>query len=93
MRELIPLFAWLYLACGTAYIVRYFADIYNEYDLCQYDGIKELVIISLLTILWLPYAVVTNIIGWTIDATYNMVKWFVLKGQIDKDGFEKEDFE
>lgn len=93
MSKLVPLFAWLYLVCGAAYIVRYFSDIYDEYDLWQYDGLKELIIISLFTVFWLPYAIVSSLIGWTVDATYNMIKWFILSGQVDKDGFEKEEFE
>lgn len=81
------------MICGGAYLIKYFPDIYDEYDLWQYDGTKEYIIMALIVIFWLPYAVISTMIGWTVDATYNMIKWFVLSGQVDKDGFEKEDFE
>jgi hypothetical protein len=62
------------------------------YDLWGFDDIPEFLIVIIIVILWLPLGLIESVTCWTVDATYNMVKWFVLKGQIDKDGFEKEDF-
>lgn len=93
MLRLLPLLLVVYLGFGSAYFLECFPDIYTEYGLWQYDGIKELVVVSVFIIFWLPYVIISTMIGWTVDATYNMIKWFVLSGQVDKDGFEKEDFE
>ena len=93
MFGLVPLLLILYLGVGSMYFLECFPDIYTEYGLWQYDGIKEGVVISFFIIFWLPYLIISTVIGWTIDATYNMIKWFILSGQVDKDGFEKEDFE
>lgn len=93
MSNSVVLLSWLYIVCGGAYLIRYFPNIYDDYDLWQYDGAKEYIIFVLIVLFWLPYAIITTIVGWTVDATYNMIKWFILSGQVDKDGFEKEEFE
>lgn len=88
MFGLVPLLLILYLGVGSIYFLEFFPDIYTEYGLWQCDGIKELAIISFFVIFWLPYLIISTMIGWTVDATYNMIKC-----EVDKDGFEKEDFE
>lgn len=62
------------------------------YELWSFDDVPEFLIVVIIVVLWLPLGLIESATCWTVDATYNMVKWFVLKGQIDKDGFEKEDF-
>ena len=93
MFGLMPLLLILYLGVGSIYSLECFPDIYTEYGLWQYDGIKEAIVVSFFVIFWLTYLIISTVIGWTIDATDNMIKWFILSGQVDKDGFEKEDFE
>lgn len=90
--DLIPMLVPIYLAVGVLYFMCQFGYIYTMYDLWKCEGIPELLVIGFIITLWLPIVIIENVTYWTVDATYNMVKWFVLKGQIDKDGFEKEDF-
>lgn len=85
MFGLVPLLLMLYLGIGSIYFLECFPDIYTKYGLWQCDGIKELAIVSFFIIFWLPYLIILTMIG--------MIKWFILNGQVDKDGFEKEDFE
>lgn len=90
MFGLVPLLLILYIGVGSIYFLECFPDIYTEYGLWQYDGVKELAVVSFFVIFWLPYLVLFKIIiGWTIDAIYNII----LSNQVDNDGFEKEDFE
>ena len=90
--DLIPIFVLIYIAIGSLYFICRFEHIYTMYDLWGLDDIPEFLIVIIIVILWLPLGLIESVTCWTVDATYNMVKWFVLKGQIDKDGFEKEDF-
>lgn len=90
--DLIPIFILIYIAIGVSYFICRFEHIYTMYDLWDFDGIPEFLIVIIIVILWLPLGLIESVTCWTVDATYNMVKWFVLRGQIDKDGFEKEDF-
>ena len=90
--DLIPIFILIYIAIGLLYFICRFEHIYTMCGLWGFDDIPEFLIVIIIVILWLPLGLIENVTCWTVDATYNMVKWFVLKGQIDKDGFEKEDF-
>lgn len=90
--DLIPMFILIYLAVGALYFMCQFEYIYTMYDLWGCKGVPEFLVIIFIIVLWLPIVIIESVTYWTVDATYNMVKWFVLKGQIDKDGFEKEDF-
>ena len=90
--DLIPIFVLIYIAIGLLYFICRLGHIYTMYDLWGFDDIPEFLIVIIIVILWLPLGLIEGVTCWTVDATYNMVKWFVLKGQIDKDGFEKEDF-
>lgn len=90
--NLVPVFILLYGATGGLYFTFHFVDIYDTYGFWGLVGFDELLVIVFIVTLWLPFVLIEHITCWTVDATYNMVKWFVLKGQIDKDGFEKEDF-
>lgn len=46
MFGLVPLLLILYLGVGSMYFLECFPDIYTEYGLWQYDGIKEAVVVS-----------------------------------------------
>lgn len=48
MFGLVPLLLILYVGVGSMYFLECFPDIYTEYGLWQYDGIKEAVVISFL---------------------------------------------
>lgn len=89
---LIPIFILMYIAIGALYFVYQLEDIYTKYELWSFDDVPEFLIVVIIVVLWLPLVLIESTTCWTVDATYNMVKWFVLKSQIDKDGFEKEDF-
>lgn len=91
--DLIPILALIYFAVGALYFMCQFEYIYTMYDLWRCEGIPELLVVISIIALWLPIVIIESVTFWTVDATYNMVKRCVLKGQIDKDGFEKEDFE
>lgn len=46
MFWLVPLLLIVYLGAGSIYFLECFPDIYTEYGLWQYDGIKELAVVS-----------------------------------------------
>ena len=91
--DLIPIFILIYIAIGVSYLNCRIEHICTMCELLGFDDIPDFLIIATIIILWLPLGLICITTCCTVDAIYSIIEWFVLNSQIDKDGFENEDFE